>query len=617
MSWRDAAERALPPPRRSEPANLRADILDELADHLALAAERERERNGNAGEDAVWARVLERFGNPQTLARRLWWDAMKETVMRGWIQTAVVVVACLAVVVFLGFMFRQMQTMNQTLISAMQQQKGADSSGTATLEVTVRRGTASGPLVPNFPVTLAGAIFRNDSDTVVKSTDAQGRVSFGPMQFGNFQLYMNDAETGMFHRREVTLFAGDTQVEVVAPEVRFTEVTLDVGTPALADDALQRVVLMGAARWGDEKNLWEWNQPLLAGRNRTCLTEEQESMVSYYILETTVFDWAIQAKRSFSAEEIPARIPGTSFAIHEAVPVLHLTRAQMNRPDIPDDRWVVPQKGSFGCDGVADYDLKDTTFPLQPGASVSLKVALPEPLSQACAYLARLAASAPLMPILSPEMLQDVLTRYPDWIPVSARPTKAMANIVAGNATGTLSFGDPFSLRECYLYDNDRVLIAINTPITQEECAGLPPDSRVVLAFGKAARDATRSKVSKEGLEVYALTGPWMPAGWPDSLPKDGSEMLCTLARAETPFLQVSAREALSPDKGLFLDMSAWLRGGDGAQPENGLLLRWKSESQREHPALGFGNCHYIEGSNAPPPLWIVLTPVANAGKKE
>jgi hypothetical protein len=77
MRWPEAGVDPFPSPHRGEPTSLRADIVDELADHLALAVENEVERNGQSQEGA-WTRALERFGNPDAVARRLWWDTMKE-----------------------------------------------------------------------------------------------------------------------------------------------------------------------------------------------------------------------------------------------------------------------------------------------------------------------------------------------------------------------------------------------------------------------------------------------------------------------------------------------------------------------------------------------------------
>ncbi len=63
MEWPEPLEENLPPPYRGEPPNLRGDILDEIADHLTCAMDREREH----GNDDVTARriVLDKFGHPR------------------------------------------------------------------------------------------------------------------------------------------------------------------------------------------------------------------------------------------------------------------------------------------------------------------------------------------------------------------------------------------------------------------------------------------------------------------------------------------------------------------------------------------------------------------------
>src|SRR5205085_1674677 len=78
--WRDAITESFPPPHEREPASLRADILDELADHLDCATRRELLRTRD--EAAAQKAALERFGDPKAIARRLWWDAMKEKTMK-------------------------------------------------------------------------------------------------------------------------------------------------------------------------------------------------------------------------------------------------------------------------------------------------------------------------------------------------------------------------------------------------------------------------------------------------------------------------------------------------------------------------------------------------------
>jgi hypothetical protein len=79
MDSRNTLSADLPAPRDDEPARLRDDILDELIDHLACAYNRELLRGSNATE--ARQRVLDRFGDPAAVARRLWLDAMGGKIM--------------------------------------------------------------------------------------------------------------------------------------------------------------------------------------------------------------------------------------------------------------------------------------------------------------------------------------------------------------------------------------------------------------------------------------------------------------------------------------------------------------------------------------------------------
>jgi len=91
MEFREALSAVLPPRRSDEPAGLRQDILDELADHLTSSYHRELLRGSNSTD--ARARALERFGDPAAVARRLWLDAMKGRIMakRVLIATCVMV----------------------------------------------------------------------------------------------------------------------------------------------------------------------------------------------------------------------------------------------------------------------------------------------------------------------------------------------------------------------------------------------------------------------------------------------------------------------------------------------------------------------------------------------
>ena len=118
MKFHDALSSLLPPPRDDEPANLRQDILDELGDHLACAYNRELLR----GVDSSVARqrVLERFGDPAAVARRLWFDAMKGKIMvnRLLIATCLVVMAACGMSVALAWRWVNQDQLQRTRAAA-------------------------------------------------------------------------------------------------------------------------------------------------------------------------------------------------------------------------------------------------------------------------------------------------------------------------------------------------------------------------------------------------------------------------------------------------------------------------------------------------------------------
>lgn len=69
----------LPAPMDDEPASVRQDIADELADHLACAYRRELLKT--ADDRTAQQRVLDRFGNPQRIAYQLWFQALWGRIM--------------------------------------------------------------------------------------------------------------------------------------------------------------------------------------------------------------------------------------------------------------------------------------------------------------------------------------------------------------------------------------------------------------------------------------------------------------------------------------------------------------------------------------------------------
>ena len=102
----------LPPPHDEEPPQLRSDILDELKDHLNCATDRERRRlqvNGQPADSVtVWQSVIDRFGDPASVARRLWFDAMKGRLMTQRVMLGAVAVGLIALVGWMTFLSRSL-----------------------------------------------------------------------------------------------------------------------------------------------------------------------------------------------------------------------------------------------------------------------------------------------------------------------------------------------------------------------------------------------------------------------------------------------------------------------------------------------------------------------------
>lgn len=99
----------LPAPSDDEPPSLRSDIADELADHLQCALRRELVKDGDV--PAAESRALKRFGDPQRIARQLWWQAMWSHIMRQRLVTGLQWLLTSAAVILAGAVFWQQLTL--------------------------------------------------------------------------------------------------------------------------------------------------------------------------------------------------------------------------------------------------------------------------------------------------------------------------------------------------------------------------------------------------------------------------------------------------------------------------------------------------------------------------
>lgn len=289
MRWPEAGQKLFPSPHRAEPENLRQDIIDELADHLALAADDEAVKQGQSRE-AVWRRVIERFGNPNGVARRLWWDAMKERVMRDWIHTGIaavsaIVVVLVAVLVINGM--NQMQTTQVQLLDVLKQMNRPSAAAGETLEVIVRRGSKDGPPAEGVEVRFAGKISGEDTASVSLTTDKQGRARFEPVPQGAYQIRLIDPHSMMETDVEHSIFAGvGNSLTIVAPDISAQEKEVKLERPlpfpnnrVMAYATLRAEEVVDGQKWGFEEKLLVGDEEVyesvsLHAGSRTCFKFE-------------------------------------------------------------------------------------------------------------------------------------------------------------------------------------------------------------------------------------------------------------------------------------------------------------------------------------------------------
>ncbi len=208
MDFRADLSAELPAPRDDEPGGLRDDILDELTDHLACAYRRELLR----GADAATARqrVLERFGDPAALARRLWFDAMKGKIMA---QRILVVCCILLTVISLSLAFvtwnqavhahrlaalaqaemAEDRRLQQQMLEQLQAVSKAASSTRSAFWIPVTfkltQETPDGPPAVGFNAFLGrGNNGANKEGAIQRRTDDKGMIDFGVVQPGDWEF---------------------------------------------------------------------------------------------------------------------------------------------------------------------------------------------------------------------------------------------------------------------------------------------------------------------------------------------------------------------------------------------------------------------------------------------
>ncbi len=240
--WPNSLSSNLPPFRTEEPTNLRQDITDELADHLATAIENERQ--SGADETLSWLAALERFGDPAEVARQLWFDAMKETIMR---QRALLVLAALLVIAVFAangiawMAFQRLRDSNAELVArlnALSAQRSPSESAALLFEL-VKEGTDAAAV--GYTVELLGDAVDADSPlTLHKTSDANGQTQFAPIRPGSYNYWISTPWKWRTDRLDLALLAGPAlrRIECPATPPLKTNARINVVWPGKVNDRI-------------------------------------------------------------------------------------------------------------------------------------------------------------------------------------------------------------------------------------------------------------------------------------------------------------------------------------------------------------------------------------------
>ena len=268
MSWREGIEAGLPPPSSDgESADLRRDIIDELADHLVCAMQRERKCTDD--DAAAQRAVIERFGNPGRIAYRLWFDAMKETIMSqriSLVTNIVVAMACIAIALVAFNSLKQNTALTDALLTKLEAiGAGADTKPSSSVwaEATIPVFVGDQPAV-GYDVSISGDMFNpGKSETLHDHTGEDGTVAFGPIRPGKYSARVKDP-SGLQYSTSVVLYPGAQELNPVLmpalkPQPMAVSFALDL--PEIVKDHAAYVRLDFESRSSlvdSEDNSWRW-----------------------------------------------------------------------------------------------------------------------------------------------------------------------------------------------------------------------------------------------------------------------------------------------------------------------------------------------------------------------
>ncbi|MBI2424154.1 MAG: hypothetical protein HYV27_15085 [Candidatus Hydrogenedentes bacterium] len=585
-----------------------------MADHLALAAEDERAHG--ASETAAWQQALERFGDPDALARRLWWDAMKEQIMREWIQTAFLAVMAVAMCAFGFVAIQQIQANNRAMLDAMASSNEAmlrslaELSATNTqmaealrnnaapaagalplpakeslVDIVVRRGTAEGP--PAVGVEVSFTSTGDESLTVRDVTNHEGRVSFGPVADGAYWLALRDPQSQMWLEGfEVVRFAGRGQeeVQVVAPdqEARPLQCTMDL--PAVGRDEDQFFCASYGTFWGEAPQRWHAGGMIMIGKDNS---------------------WGVRRADPRAITRLP--IPLAEIQTGKIPLVVSGSEIELS------DFYFYDVQESGDAATAHCRDLARMTVELDGSWAIRLGAPGEETLKQyTYAAMQKLTSALGVQSVGA--ILPSLIERFDGFAPTFHSEFPSVKTGYWKEAGGAVQFA-PFTSSRLVVFEpvgGGAGMVVMDFP--EMEGQKFSEAARYLVAFNCKSGEGSADRILLDGnkndfsftwnvenvLAAYALRTPWTA---------DGQEKIL---RFDATPLWSAGREELRKQVNVwtFIDVSEAVRAG-GAQPLHGIGLRWQENTPRSE-VRGIQLYSRLDQEKSPGtyPQFVVLEPL-------
>jgi hypothetical protein len=233
----DESAAQFPPQRAEEPVNLRREIVEELRDHLTCARRREQMASGEQTEEAVRRRVLNRFGDPAAVARKLWIDWMWERIMNQRILAATCVLMAVISCVALGLAWASLnrqedliatwQSTSETQMRDQQKlferllaesQKSKTPSDWNPVELRFVKGKEGGPPADGINVNMSIEANETGIPPMSGVSNKEGIVRFERVRYGTYHFSVRNSAKERF-ATSFTLQPGEgLSRTVVCPE---------------------------------------------------------------------------------------------------------------------------------------------------------------------------------------------------------------------------------------------------------------------------------------------------------------------------------------------------------------------------------------------------------------